>query len=181
MNLSERHLALVILAAGFLALLLVVALPPYLLHQYYVNEQAALEDKYRPMKRLALQKNTFEQSLKRLKQQQRGAKLALNSRSQVLAAAELQGIVRKLVDQQGGNLISTRTLAVTADQSAPYQPVAIKVEMRGTLQDVQNIFHAIEYGRPLLFLDQINLRLLRQRGKVSDNLTVRFNVTGWFS
>jgi len=180
---SPRTLALTLLAGVILLLLMMVILPPYWLSGHYQQKQQRLEDQYVPMQRLALQKNRFEEALVRLHQQQNEQQGSLESHSPILAVAELQEIVRTLIDQQGGVLISTRGLGGSSRSTSDkrWQSVSISVDMRGSLQDIQSVFYAIEYGRPLLFLDQVNLRRVRQGESRKALLSARFQVIGWFS
>jgi general secretion pathway protein M len=179
---SPRTIALALLAGVLVVLLMVIFLPPYWLSNYYQQEQQRLEKQYVSMQRMALQKGRFEDALKRLNQQQNKTVWSLKSRSSIPAVAELQDIVRKLIDRQGGVLISTRGLSEVSRKTTGtrWQAVSISVDMRGSLQDMQSVFYAIEYGRPLLFLDQVTLRRGRQREGLEASLTARFQVIGWF-
>jgi len=110
----------------------------------------------------------------------------LAGKSSGLAAAGLQKKVKSVIVSAGGQLLSTRTLALDAGQLL--QPVGIRVKMRANITAIKNIMHAFESHVPLLKIDEVAM-ILRDRANSSQRsrnnetaepvIEIRFNISGY--
>ena len=85
-----------------------------------------------------------------------------------LAAAELQRLLKRIVAEKDVQVVSAQSL--TTRQEAGFDRIALKVRMRGELENIVQTFYEIETGEPFVFLDNVSIRGSRGRrvgGKVS--------------
>jgi general secretion pathway protein M len=80
----------------------------------------------------------------------------LRSASQTLAAAELQGIVKRVILSKRGEILSTQIVSTAPEGRA--QRVTLGVTMRATLGQTVQIFYLLETGDPYLFIDNLSIR-----------------------
>lgn len=106
-----------------------------------------------------------------------------------LVAADLQQQVKKLIESNGGNLISTHAMGEGDDEI--FNSVIVKVHMRGNIESLQKIFYQLSNDKPVLFID--NLMIQKQHRTTSrrrrkelyqytsgqSNLESRFDVSGY--
>jgi len=103
-----------------------------------------------------------------------------------LAAAELQSLVKGLIERSGGGLVSTQPLVDSGADAVGEVPgsVRLRVRMRGDMESLRDVLHSLESSMPLLVLDNVSIVKARQvrRRRGSDNqgpLQVNFDLTGF--
>ena len=77
-------------------------------------------------------------------------------------------------------MLSTQILPATKESD--FTRVALKVRMRGTLDNLVKVFHALETGQPYLFLDNVSVRKLGRRRPnmaAGQGLDVDFDLIGY--
>jgi general secretion pathway protein M len=106
----------------------------------------------------------------------------LKSASPTLAAAELQEVVKTILDENGGKLNIFSPLAYK-DEGA-YRQVPVALQLTAPLSAVKATLYALESARPYLFVDNLSIRAPYNVGGRLDpstepELNVQFNVTGY--
>lgn len=105
----------------------------------------------------------------------------LSQKTEALASAELQQLVKRLVRESGGQLVSTQT--VTAQESGDFDAVTVKVVMRGSSETLHQLLRKLELGKPLLIVDGLSIRNMRRYTRpgqeAAERLTVNFDLTGY--
>jgi hypothetical protein len=76
--------------------------------------------------------------------------------SDALAAADLQELVKRLVETSGGRLLSTVTLP--AREAAPFRQIAIQVRMDVDIAQAQKIFYGLDSADLLVFVENLHMR-----------------------
>ncbi|HTO85829.1 MAG TPA: type II secretion system protein GspM [Methylomirabilota bacterium] len=100
-----------------------------------------------------------------------------------LAAAQLQGRLKTLVESSGGTIGSMQTLPTVSEQDL--KRVAIRLEMSAPLLPLLRVLQGLETGVPLLFVDNMDVQSrLIQLGGTDDAqqepvLAVGFDVYGY--
>lgn len=179
-------LSLLLFLLGMVYLLLVR--PVITQFAFYAEEQTEYRDHLLRYKRIAATQPLVEQRLATLQQRQRTTADFLESSTHTLAAAELQEQVKSIIVSHGGRLVSTQILAARNGELFPR--VTIKVQMKGDIEGVLKVFHALESGRPFLFLDNVymRVRVVRRRTvrprrgqlvPLEGELDVRFELSGF--
>jgi general secretion pathway protein M len=101
-----------------------------------------------------------------------------------LAAAALENRVKSALAQRQGRMISMQ-MVPTSQTPQGLMPVTITIDAQGTIETVQSLFHALESGSPLLFLENVALKQSRSSrrrypGMIAPPLVdLRFNLTGY--
>lgn len=112
---------------------------------------------------------------------QSGANL-LRGANPSVAAAFLQQFIRSAVQAERGTLRSVQILPAKAEEG--YRRVTVRSQIDLNATGLRNILHRIESSRPLLFVDNIDIRPGQQisnvaSGEVEMRLTIRFDIHGF--
>ena len=111
----------------------------------------------------------LESQLAGARQQLQRSDFYINATTTALAAAELQKKAKQVVEQAGGTLVSTQNLAAVQDDP---DRLAVRVRMNGGADILAEVLHALEEGRPLLFVENLSIRSnKRVRGRRSNRVT----------
>jgi len=80
-----------------------------------------------------------------------------------LATASLQQHLNRIVGRAGGQVVSTKIIQSNEDAALP--PVAIEVHIRCEVPELVALLHALESGKPLLFIDNLIVASTNARGE----------------
>lgn len=188
---QRQLLALAILALVFGILFAVTILPLMSLHALNTGEIDQLEHQLQILERKV---GTGEEL--RAKHIQLKHFLAINrqyltSKTEALAAANLQEIVKRVSRTNRAEILSTQILPTVKELG--FTGVVIKVRMRSNLASLVKVFHTLETGKPFLFINNVSIRsralqsprIKFNRGRTSrvvqldDTLDVEFDLTGY--
>lgn len=176
-----------------IALLLFVLLAGYWLmarpmiakyHDYRANIEQ-LQDRLQRLRRMLASRQALQEQIQQVRQNGVVNSYYLKQSSPTLAATDLQQKVKEIVESNGGSLVSTQILPVTKE--GDFSKVAIRVAMTGDTETLQKLSYVLESARPLLFVDdlQIRTRQIRQfnrRGNTDDTqvqLSIQFDLSGY--
>lgn len=105
----------------------------------------------------------------------------LQGESSELISAALQDRLKRLAARTGATLNSTQALA-TAEEGG-FRKLQLRVNMTAPISAVQSILHDLESSKPLLFVDNLELRAVSLRGARDEQTTaplqVRFDLHGF--
>jgi general secretion pathway protein M len=177
----SRALAVTLLAVLLWTIYAIAVAPVIATHLHYrqaLRDQAALLQRYR---RIAADLPRVERELAGLQDKRPAAAGFLPAASDTLAAADLQNQIKTFVETAGGALKSLQSLPVHEEGSV--RRVAVRVQMSGGIEAMQQVLYAIETTVPLLFVDSLDIqgRAERQKGGSEDLITLdsRFDVSGF--
>jgi hypothetical protein len=124
----------------------------------------------------------LEQELRQLKSAQLDATGFLRESSPALAAAELQRLLKALIEASGGELISTQVMP--GGPETPFAQVGIKAQLRADMNGLQGLLHALAGHEPALILDNVLIQpgpggASRRNPERAGRLDVRFDVIGY--
>ncbi len=182
-NLSrERWIALGLLAFTAVLLYVVVVGPLIDLAREYSNSVEDLEFRLARYRKIASEKGYWTRHMEEIKQNSSVSEQYISKDTAALASADLQSLIKETVNTSGGELISTQ---VTPEQQEDQLTrISVRVRMNGSTRVLRDVFHAIETAKPLLWVDNVNLRPIRmplrpgQKG-ASDRLSIDFEVVGY--
>jgi general secretion pathway protein M len=127
-------------------------------HRQLDERIASLRHRVEQYKRLAKDREALQQTLEQRKRMDVAKNYYLSERNPALAAGELQGLVKRAVEQAKGELISTQvTGGQRAERSAE---VTVKVQVRGDVRTLQKMLYALESARPILFVNNLSVGAL---------------------
>jgi hypothetical protein len=183
---QRKYLAIALLIFSVFLLTILVFRP---LWNQYANGQAEVEqtrDHISRFESIQLRAKDNQRLLEELQGYASVAQYLLSGGSSDLAAARLQQKIKSIIVNAGGQLVSTRKLAL--DAGALLQPVGVRVKMRADINAIKKILHAFESHVPLLKVDEV---AMIQRNRSSDSrrrsshtntapvIEMRFNVSGY--
>ncbi len=143
-------------------------------------ELTGLLERYRQVN---ARKSQLEAELQAVRQRLSDNNYYLAASTPALAAAELQKQVKQVVEAQGAKLVSTQNID-SVSNDAPAR-IAIRVRMSGDVDALTRVLHELEGGRPLLFVENMAIRSLRQvrgrgRERTTDfSLDINFDLVGY--
>ena len=158
---QRRLLALAILLLALALVFSITVLPVLLANQHYRDTIAGLEGRLQQLQRAAAIGDTLQPQYEQLKSWKTSDAQYLKSNSAALAAAELQRLVKRIIVSKNAEVVSTQIL--TTRQEEGFDRVALKVRIRGELENIIQAFYVIETGEPFVFMDNVSVRASRGR------------------
>jgi general secretion pathway protein M len=177
------------LAVGLLVLLLaavygVLVAPLIAKSNEYGDTIADLEQRLTRYRQVVARKSVVSAQLKRMQSDLAAKGHFIRKDTPALASAELQQQIKEMISASGGQLNSTQV--VPARQEDSFTRVAIKVHMLGTIEVFEKVLYDIESARPLLMVDDLQIRPLGirrarrgQQARDTGTLDLRFEVVGY--
>lgn len=163
-SLISRMLALCLLAFVLFGGYVLVAVP---LINAYEENAAAIERAETLLQRqhaLAAQQPQLRERLEEEREQADALSGYLEGPSDALAAAELQDLVKEVVEGSGGELRSTRILPAEDVEASPgTRRTTLRVQMMVNIEGLGEILHALEAGQPYVLIDELSIRNQRER------------------
>jgi general secretion pathway protein M len=158
---QRRLLALAILLLALTLVFSITVLPVLLANQHYRDTIAGLEGRLQQLQRAAAIGDALQPQYEQLKRWKTSDAQYLKSNSAALAAAELQRLVKRIIVSKNAEVVSTQIL--TTRQEEGFDRVALKVRIRGELENIIQAFYVIETGEPFVFMDNVSVRASRGR------------------
>jgi hypothetical protein len=179
---TRRQLyALLMLALVVMALASVTVLPVYWANRYYEDTLAAMQGRLEVLQRVAATGNGLRTEYEQLKRHRATDRHYLKSSSEPLAAAELQRLLKRIAMAQKMEVFSIQNLPAAEEHD--FTRVALKVRMRGTLENIVGLFYTLESGEPFLFMEHISLRRFalktRSASPAQQTLEADFELVGY--
>lgn len=184
LSLRERRIVALGLLFAFLLVFIFALLAPYL--SRYGHYLSAIDDQSFRLERLQtaaaqLPELTAEVEAVRTQALMRG--YLLEEATPSLAAANIQEQLARLVDRHGGEVRSMQVGRVQDENG--FQRVSVNVSMAASTEALAELFADLESRRPLLFIDNVVIRLARARTRTgadqqtSGQLEVDFDVSAY--
>jgi general secretion pathway protein M len=178
---QQRMLALALLALTLLVAASLIALPAWWLHRRYDDSLAEMQAKLVRYLRVAGMRDDLQAQLQLLRGELASSNHYLKSSSPPLAAAEVQELVKGIIEAQGGKLNSLQVLP--PKEEGRWRQIPVNVQLTATLGSLKNMLYALESARPYLFIDNLTVRTLttfNPRAPVTEpELSVAFDLWGY--
>ena len=184
---QQKLLAISLFLVLLIALVATVAIPIWSVNQHYSDKIIQMSQRLSILKRNSLEGESLLPEYNRLKNFRLSDKRYLQSKSEALAAAEIQRVIKGIIVPDGGEILSTQIIANNQDKSIPQ--ITLKVRMRGDINTLVKVFYKIETGNPFLVIDNLTLRsrnIRRRRSvrqntqpQVTSNLDIQFEISGY--
>lgn len=160
----ERRVVALGLLLALVMIVVFVFLIPYVTR--YGHYLGAIEDQQFRLVRLyaaAAQVPELEAELMALRDRDQARGHLLDEGTPSLAAAQVQELVGHLVATHGGEVRSMQVGRPLDEQG--FTRVSVTVRMASTSEELADLLADLESRRPLLFVDNVQIRLLRQRAR----------------
>jgi general secretion pathway protein M len=177
---ASRAAALALLAIAVLLAVAAIAVPAWLLYQRYVQTQAQLSRQLSSYTALNELRPKLMRAVETLKTRDT-RKYFLKGATPALAGADLQDVVRALIEANNGRLLSSQLLP-HRDETG-YRSVHAKLQISANIQNLRQILHGIESREPFLFVDQLLVRAqvpgdFKPQPGFEPEMFVQFDVSG---
>ena len=152
----SRLTALLLLAVTIVAADVFVVEP---LVAAYANTDQAIADARDMLgryDRLAAARDDLARQVAQLAQKPENTAYYLTGGTDALAAAELQGKLKTLIESSGGTIGSMQTLPAVDEQNL--KRVAIRLDVSAPIQPLLRVLQGLETGVPLLFVDNLDIQ-----------------------
>lgn len=182
---SRRLLALLILVTLVTTIVAVITLPIRSALVSYDDSIADLEFRLKKYNEMAQLEEPLKVRLESLTSRQATAEGLLKGESQAIAGANLQALFKQIVLSAGGRLESTQVLPGSA--SGVMDWIGIRAQFSGDIETLQRVLYGIEFNKPTLFVDKIEIRTKRMRrsrristpAEQAQELSVSLEVSGY--
>jgi general secretion pathway protein M len=155
---QSRYAAVAILLLVAIAIASAIAWPTWRLHHHYDAALDDYTDRLTRYRRVAALRPAIEQAITAV-EKSGGRKYFLKGPSATLAAAELQGMVTKIVDAHKGHIVSIQVLPFKDEgKSGIANRVSISVNLNASIVPLMMILHTTESQEPCLFVDNLTVR-----------------------
>lgn len=152
---KSRRLAVGLLVLALAILVAAVAMPVWLVNSRYDAALTDLTDKLARYQRIAAARPEVAKNLEAVRAKD-AKRFFLRSGASALTAAEAQEAVRRVIEGNGGRLITMQ--APTAREEGRYRQVTANVQLTANVLALRRILNAIETNQPMLFVDNVMVR-----------------------
>lgn len=177
---QRQLLAVAILALVIFTIIMLTIVPLWAMNRHYANNIDELDNRLQILQRAVSASDGLRTQHEQLKRSLAGNRHYLQGNSDALAAANLQSTVKRLASARSMEVLSTQILP--SKEEAGFTRVALKVRMRGTLDNTVQLMHGLETGQPYLFLDNVTIRSYSRRragNAAGQLLNVDFDLIGY--
>jgi hypothetical protein len=178
---QRRRLALAILAAFALVVVLVIALPVWMLNRHYEEALADTVNHIERYNRIAGTRPAISRELDAIRAKET-RRYFLRAGASALSAAEAQEAIRALVESSGARLITMQ--APTSRDEGRYRQITVNVQLTANILALRKILTAIENNVPYLFVDNLVVRSqvpanFKPQPGVEPEMFVQFDISGY--
>jgi general secretion pathway protein M len=183
---NSRIAASALLAGLLLVIYLAVFLPFFSVEAEYADNIEELQFRLQRFRKVAAEKDYWLGRMEEIKKQSKQEERFISRDTASLASADMQSLIKESVTGAGGELISTQVIPERKEEQ--FTRIAVKVRMTGSTQVLRDVLYAFETHKPVLFVENLNLRPIRiiqpigpgrKPGRVADKLSVDFDVVGF--
>lgn len=164
---QSRMAALAVMAVMAVALYGLVVAPIYGAYTNYFSSISDLEHRLEQYTRIAQSRPQLEAQLGRLTERPPSDEDFLTGDSDAITAADLQRVVTEIIQLSRGRLISAQVL--DPESGDGLTKIGLSIQLDGDIQSLQRVLFAIESGKPVLFIDTLDVRAspatVRRRGQ----------------
>jgi len=171
---QQRRLAVSLFILVFVLITSAIAIPAWSVNASYRESIGQMQQRLARLQQTAASDTELRPRYEQIRAAQLNAGNYLQSNTEAVAAAELQGILKRLSAANGTQVLSTQILP--AGQEEQFVRVILKARLRGTLTSIVNTFHAIESNAVFLFLDNVTLRNNMDRRRALQTTGTQFEV-----
>ena len=181
----HRFLAVMILVGGAVLIWALAVQPVTDKFRTYREDTENAQTLIAGYSRIGNSRTQLEAHLTKLQRSHSSRSRVLKGASVMLAAAQLQNQVKKIISANKGTMKSTQV--IPGKKVGPFQKITVRVRMNADTESLYNIFYDLEASHNYRFLDNVEIRAQRAkragRRKAARNaatvLDVRFDVYGY--
>jgi general secretion pathway protein M len=151
----DHSLALGILVVAILMVLAAIIAPVWLLHRHYDGAIDDLSDRLSRYQRISGTRPQLVQGIEAMRVRD-PRKSYLKAATPPLAAAEMQELVKNLIEANGGKVITAQVQSPR--EEGRYRQVSVNLQFTANMLALRRILNGLETGQPILFADNVVIR-----------------------
>ena len=176
----SRSAAIALFVLLTLIIIAAIAVPSWLLYQRYAQTEALMARQLSSYTALNDLRPKMMQAVETLKAKET-KKYFLKGATPGLAGADLQDVVKALIESNNARVFSSQLLPHKDDNG--YRLVAATISMSSTIQNLRQVLYAIESREPYLTIDNISIRSQVPSGfkpppGAEPDMFIQFDVSG---
>ena len=178
-ELHERWLALGLLMVVLIMSVLVFFTPLINKGLELIDDKNNLVIKLQQYERILAKKETITANMADITSQHETQGYFNSQETDALASAEMQEFIKKTIVEAGGQLSSTQALPINDKEN--FNRITVRVRMTGNSHVLRTVLYKIETSKPLIIIDQIDIRPMRgirnrttRQIELSNELNVNF-------
>ena len=178
-ELRERWLALGLLMVVLIMSVLLFFTPLINKGLELINDKNNLVIKLQQYERILAKKETITANMADITSQHETQGYFNSQETDALASAEMQEFIKKAIVEAGGQLSSTQALPINDKEN--FNRITVRVRMTGNSHVLRTVLYKIETSKPLIIIDQIDIRPMRgirnrttRQIELSNELNVNF-------
>lgn len=178
-ELHERWLALGLLMVVLIMSVLLFFTPLINKGLELINDKNNLVIKLQQYERILAKKETITANMADITSQHETQGYFNSQETDALASAEMQEFIKKAIVEAGGQLSSTQALPINDKEN--FNRITVRVRMTGNSHVLRTVLYKIETSKPLIIIDQIDIRPMRgirnrttRQIELSNELNVNF-------
>ncbi|MFQ5534656.1 MAG: type II secretion system protein GspM [Sphingomonadales bacterium] len=154
---ESRMAALAVLVALIVLAYVAVIGPIISAYTDYENSLSDMRHRLTQYTRIAAQRPQLAEQLDDLAKHPPSSRDFLTGNGDAIVAANLQRLVTQIIRRSRGRLISTQVLKPSSEEGL--RKIALSVQFEGDIRSLQQILFAIESGKPVMFIEMMDIRL----------------------
>lgn len=182
---KHKLYAAIILFIALLILLFIVVFPMFALYNSTKEDVASLQHRLLQYKTISRKTSGLSNKLDKLQAFNEDQEYYFAEDKAALVSAELQGIIKEVLNRQGAKILSTQP--VTSGNQDERQ-IKVSVHCRADIISLRNLVYELESHIPVLIIDKINIgrgyrTTFRDQASKdsSEALDIRFDVSGFLA
>ena len=158
-ELHERWLALGLLVVVLIMSILVFFTPLINKGLELIDDKNNLVIKLQQYERILAKKEIVTANMADITSQHETQGYFNSQETDALASAEMQEFIKKAIVDAGGQLSSTQALPINNKEN--FNRITVRVRMTGSSHVLRKVLYKIETSKPLIIIDQIDIRPMR--------------------
>jgi general secretion pathway protein M len=158
-ELHERWLALGLLIVVLIMSVLVFFAPLINKGLELIDDKNNLVIKLQQYERILAKKEIVTANMADITSQHETQGYFNSQETDALASAEMQEFIKKAIVDAGGQLSSTQALPINNKEN--FNRITVRVRMTGSSHVLRTVLYKIETSKPLIIIDQIDIRPMR--------------------
>ncbi len=182
---KNKYLAILLLLLAAILLFMLVVFPIYANYKATSEQIASLQHRLTQYKKISTKTRGLSNKLFELEAFSEDQDYYFPGNKAALVSAELQGIIKEILNRQNANIISTQPVA---SGNLDNRQVKVAVHCRADIISLRKLLYEIETHIPILIIDKFNIgRGFRasfrdqSTDRANEALDIRFDVSGYMT
>ncbi|MEI6738335.1 MAG: type II secretion system protein GspM [Pseudomonadota bacterium] len=177
---KSRMAAVILLVVAVMLIISIFAIPAWWLYQRYNATEQQMARQLSSYTALNQLRPKLLQATETLRAKD-AKKYFLKGATPALVGADLQDVVKEIIEAKSGRVLSSQLLAHKDDNG--YRLVNATIQMTANIQNLRHILYALESREPYLFVENLTIRAqvpsgFKPQAGFEPDMFIQFDVSG---